>query len=185
MSNRSIVLSMAVQNKKIISSFKRKMIQKGMDECWIWQAALGPKGHGIVYIGTVDGIEYLTNAHRFSWTYYCGEIPDGLHVLHDCPGGDNPSCVNPNHLWLGTNDDNIRDMNAKGRHRCGTSKTPVDQCKYKRGADHHACKLNADIVRKMRSDKQSMSYAKIAKKYEIPWGTAVAAITKRTWKHVL
>ncbi len=54
-------------------------------------------------------------AHRVSWILHYGSIPSGLEVLHDCPGGDNRACVNPEHLWLGTQQDNIRDGWVKGR----------------------------------------------------------------------
>jgi hypothetical protein len=55
-------------------------------------------------------------AHRFAWEIAKGPIPDGLGVLHNCPGGDNPACVNVAHLWLGTQAENMADMAAKGRH---------------------------------------------------------------------
>jgi HNH endonuclease len=59
-------------------------------------------------------------AHRFSWTLHRGPVPDGLCVLHNCPGGDNPTCVNPEHLWLGSNRDNIEDRERKGRGAKGS-----------------------------------------------------------------
>lgn len=58
-----------------------------------------------------DGKRHL--AHRFSWIIYFGSIPNGLHVLHHC---DIPKCVNPEHLFLGTQSDNMNDMHSKGRH---------------------------------------------------------------------
>lgn len=80
---------------------------KKSEECWEWQ---GPTNHGYGYI-RIDGPKRYM--HRFSWELHNGEITDGLFVLHKC---DNPSCVNPDHLFLGTQRDNVYDCIAKGRH---------------------------------------------------------------------
>ena len=73
-------------------------------QCWIWIAGKYSTGYG-------QHGNY--RAHRYSWNLYYGEIPVGVFVLHRC---DNPACVNPKHLFLGTHQDNMDDMNAKGRH---------------------------------------------------------------------
>ena len=65
--------------------------------------------------GLVQGVHY---AHRAAWVLFKGPIPLGLQVLHSC---DNSSCVNPDHLWLGTNDDNVVDKMNKGRHRSNSA----------------------------------------------------------------
>lgn len=78
------------------------------DGCWLWTAARGPRGYGIV--GIVGSTTRL--AHRVSWALTHGPIPAGLHVLHRC---DNPPCCNPDHLFLGTHAENMQDMAAKGR----------------------------------------------------------------------
>lgn len=73
--------------------------------CWVWQRGkFRSFGHGI-YRGR--------SAHRYAYEQAFGPIPKGMLVCHSC---DNPPCVNPAHLWLGTNLDNMRDMVAKGRH---------------------------------------------------------------------
>jgi hypothetical protein len=82
--------------------------------CWLWLGAPDRKGYGAI---TVAG--KMWKAHQFSYYLHREPIPQGLCVLHNCPGGDNPACVNPAHLFLGTIADNNADMRAKGRHAFG------------------------------------------------------------------
>ena len=83
--------------------------------CWEWTASRIPQGYGrLCYKG--DSSEY---AHRVSYLVFKGEIPSGMCVLHTC---DNPGCVNPDHLWLGTHQQNMDDRNQKGRCRKATVK---------------------------------------------------------------
>lgn len=77
------------------------------DSCWEWTGPVRGKGYGAVRF---DG--RMQSAHRVSWEMANGPIADGLHVLHRC---DNPPCINPDHLFLGTQQDNTDDMLAKGR----------------------------------------------------------------------
>ena len=80
-------------------------------ECWEWTAVLHPSGYGLFAIW--DGVRTnIARAHRWSWEYTHGPIVGGLWVLHKC---DNPKCVRPDHLFLGTPQDNIDDMFSKNR----------------------------------------------------------------------
>jgi hypothetical protein len=79
--------------------------------CWLWTGATNDAGYG--QLRTNNAIEY---AHRMSWEIHHGQITDGLFVCHRC---DTPACVNPEHLFLGTHTQNVRDMLAKGRHVSG------------------------------------------------------------------
>lgn len=85
-------------------------------DCWEWVGAVNNKGYG--YIHAKVG-RFL--AHRVSYELEYGPIPEGMCVLHKC---DNPRCVRPSHLFLGTIADNNRDMMAKGRHVVWNKKTP-------------------------------------------------------------
>ena len=82
--------------------------------CWLWFKGVNHAGYGVTHKGL---------AHRLSWTAFRGEIPGGMHVLHKC---DTRCCVNPNHLFLGTNYDNVQDKIRKGRPMggAGGSKNP-------------------------------------------------------------
>ena len=78
------------------------------ESCWLWTGATS-RGYGSYW----GGGRML--AHRYAWIATNGEIPAGLFVLHNCPDGDNPLCVRPDHLFLGTQAANMRDMTMKGR----------------------------------------------------------------------
>lgn len=105
----------------IQSRFWSKVDKSG--ECWEWRAH-ARKGYGSI---KVNGKAMY--AHRLSWEMQNGSIPDGLKVLHRC---DNPLCVNPAHLFIGTQKDNMEDRESKGRgadrrgNKNGRSKIPAE-----------------------------------------------------------
>lgn len=105
------------------------------DTCWIWQAQLNNKGYGVFmyYSKKLRRKSRQMYAHRVSWTLTYGAIPDAMRVLHKC---DNPPCCNPEHLFLGTQADNMNDMASKGRS----------------GKGGQNAKVTPDQVRAIRSD---------------------------------
>ncbi len=97
----------AWKNSKPIWQTFTEMTESKESGCIEWKGHKDPKGYGRF---SSHGGEVLT--HRIAYLMHYGEIPDAMHVLHRC---DNPSCVNPSHLFLGTNQDNMDDMVRKGR----------------------------------------------------------------------
>jgi hypothetical protein len=134
--------------------------------CWLWKRSLNSKGYGSFWSG-----KKKLSAHRASWLLHTGDIPDGQQVLHQC---DNPRCVNPAHLFLGTNADNVADREAKGR---GFNPSNVR---------HLApTKLSAtDVVeiRRLRQGGQSLS--SLAQQFGVCFQNISAVINRKTWAHI-
>ena len=153
-----------MKNKTALQRFEEKFIPEQNSGCWIWISA-DTEGYGDFYFHPT-----FERAHRASWMLYRGEIPAGIFVLHKC---DNPSCVNPNHLFLGTNDDNMKDMVRKGRQ------------KSIRGSQHKNAKVTEDNVIEMRKLSASgMSQYKIAEMFGIGKSMANYICNRTSWKHV-
>jgi hypothetical protein len=110
-------------SKTILTRFWSKVNKDGpipehcpeLGPCWIWTGYLAKKGYGSISSGRSQGEHPFKpiNVHRVSWLIHYAEIPEGLSVLHHC---DNPPCVRPDHLFLGTPHENTQDMMRKGRH---------------------------------------------------------------------
>jgi hypothetical protein len=167
---------------KVILSFWQKVNQKGHDECWEWQGSQkgrnykAGKGYGQLAF-RVFGKQFNISAHRLSWLIHHGDIPDGLQVLHQC---DNPCCVNPNHLFLGTNTDNQHDMIQKGRAVKPGAHNPTT------GERHGMSKLNNDDVTKIRDLWASGKYTqrRLAKMFGVVQSQIHHVVTKKEWKHL-
>lgn len=142
--------------------FWAKVNVQSPEECWEWQASKSPQGYG--HFGAGDGV---TKAHRYSYILHNGPIPEGMHVCHRC---DNPPCVNPAHLWLGTANDNNADKVAKGRAY--------------RGEAHQFAKLTHDAVRWIRKNSPAMSSAAMARELGLCDETVRQVVKGHTWKHV-
>lgn len=157
-----------------------KSVEK-TDGCWLWKAGKSPYGYGKISHGG-KGLR----AHRVSWELHRGPIPEGMLVLHDCPGGDNTSCVNPAHLWLGTDADNIADRERKGRtargDRSGARTHPETR---PRGEGCYLSKLTEPLVREIRHRAVNGERpAHIARDLSLPRNTVYHIVRRRTWKHV-
>jgi hypothetical protein len=101
------------ENQTLRNRLLARVSVKEPDECWNWTGAVvaGPRG-GYGQLGCGAANSRSLKAHRASWLVHIGPIPHGLHVLHKC---DNRRCCNPAHLYLGTHQQNMRDMHERGR----------------------------------------------------------------------
>lgn len=131
--------------------------------CWYWIGATNQKGYGRFFFHGKN-----THAHRVAWILTNDNIPEGSHVLHRC---DNRSCVNPEHLWLGTNYDNVMDKVKKGRAQ------GMPNNKFN-------AKLKPETVIEIRrvAKEQGLNQSGVSRLFGIPRHTAWNILERRTWK---
>lgn len=132
------------------------------NDCWVWTGRKTNHGYG-----TFSRHPTIL-AHRYSWSYYNGEIPKGLCVLHKC---DNPPCVNPDHLSIGTQSDNQADKMSKQRQS--------------KGEVNGSAKLTGEQVLEIRRLYElGYKQVELANKYGVQYTTIKAIAVRRTWKHI-
>jgi hypothetical protein len=129
-------------------------------DCWNWTAYKMKSGYGTI---NLDGKPKY--AHRVSYEFFKEQDPSGLCVCHHC---DNPSCINPEHLFLGTNADNAADRNSKGRQTKGTS--------------HPACKLTEAQVLEIRASAATQK--SLASKYGVAQSQISKIKSRKLWPHI-
>lgn len=131
---------------------------KVTDECWIWMGAVNRRGYGKLCFQKNN----TDTAHRVSYKLFNGPIENDLYVCHSC---DNPACVKPGHLWLGTNKENMMDMVEKGRQHS---------------------RLQPKDILKIRElhEKFGVSQKKIMEQFKISCGYVSLILSRKAWKHV-
>lgn len=141
---------------------------KKTETCWIWFGTKDPKGYGRIGSGGRKGKDMF--AHRISYMIHVGEIPQGILVCHKC---DNPACVNPDHLFLGTQTDNMRDCVKKGR---------LNPFKPKGDLNPHAQLTWKEVLEIRASKNRGWGYrVPLAKKYNVSRDIITNVITGKTW----
>lgn len=130
------------------------------DYCWLWTGTLSTPGYGML---SING--HYQNASRIAWELYHGETPGKKHVLHRC---DNPRCVRGDHLFIGSHQDNMKDMVQKHRHHHGET--------------HRSHKLTEQAVREIRVSK--FTHRKLASIYSVGQSVISRIKAGKAWKHV-
>ena len=139
----------------------------GPDECWLWQGAKAGSGYGVLNIHKRN-----VYAHRISYMLHYGAIPEGRQVCHKC---DNPACCNPDHLFTGTQYDNVHDQLAKGRRMSGDRKGERAGC----------VKLtNSEVLTIRELAQRGIALNEIAKLYPISKDHIYNIIRRRCWTHL-
>lgn len=136
------------------------------DGCWLWTGELAGKGYGRMKFAGVR-----EHAHRMSWEFANGPVQAGLLVLHKC---DTPACVRPDHLFLGTQKDNMRDMHAKGR------------AVQVRGEQHGRAKLTEEQARQLLAEYRAggVTQKELADRYGLHPVYVNKMIKGHKWAHL-
>ena len=155
---------------------------RGLSQCWTWLGSLHPqKGYG--QLGWNGRLIYV---HRFSWILANGAIPDGMRILHRC---DIRSCVNPDHLFVGTDEDNARDRESKsrGKQPCGDmngKRRHPDKCARGERNGNAILTLEQIVQMRFRYRLGGISHQALADEYGIDKSQAGRIIRRQFWKHV-
>lgn len=166
---------MPKQTKPPIERFMDYVSPEPNSGCWLWLGSWDSrpgKGYGYFFL------EKLMGAHRASWMLFRGPIPEGQEACHKC---DNPACVNPDHLFLGTRKENVHDSIRKGRHVGGPKFSAFMMPIALRGEAHGRARLtNADVLAIRQSPAKQRD---LAAKYGVSQSTIWRA-RKTHWKHI-
>lgn len=144
-----------------LNAFYKQVTKGNPGECWIWNGSVGNHGYGVFSFAAKHPL-----AHRFAYTVNIGPIPHGMCVCHKC---DNKKCVNHNHFFLGTKNDNNQDMFRKGRGRWpGRSNITTDQVRQIR-AMHVPYYVSGRVI---------------AERLNLPYWSVQCALSKYKWKSI-
>jgi HNH endonuclease len=157
-----------ILTKEAIDRFWLK-VNKTSD-CWEWTGSIFENGYGRLRDNEKRGC--FVRAHRIAWIICNGAIPDNLKILHKC---DNPICVRPSHLFLGTQKENLLDMTRKGRRRSNSNI----------GEKNPRAILTEKEVLEIRKDlKNNIKYKKLAKQYNVSISTINNIKRQKSWTHI-
>ena len=157
---------MIIKEERLAKLFASRVVEVLPSGCHIWMGGVNDQGYGLIRHGSRH-----KRAHRVAWEMAKGPIPDGMVILHRC---DVPSCVNPDHLSIGTQAENLKDMFAKDRGR-----TPDN-----RGERQGSAKLTAEGVRQIRKMDGTIPRKEIAEMFNIDTSNVGLICRRKAWAHV-
>jgi hypothetical protein len=159
--------------KPIIDRLLSRYIEDPITGCWNWTRAKTASGYGQLSDWNYETkTQKVLYTHRLSYEYHSGlKIPKGMDVMHSC---DNPACMNPKHLSVGTRLDNVKDCRVKRRHSRG----------LKHSMKIAKRKLSTDDVWKIRALCQTLKQTVIARMYNVNSSTICSIHIGRSWKHL-
>ena len=143
---------------------------KKTKSCWIWTGKITAYGYGVVRRRWITHNEI--KAHRYAWILSYGEIPQGLFVLHRC---DVRNCVNPKHLFIGTQRDNAKDMWNKGRAK------PTPSLGSKHG---NAKLMEVQVVQIRKARRAGETLVALSRQFKVTAGNIGHIVNGRAWNHV-
>ncbi len=146
--------------------FYAKVLIPNNDGCMLWAGCLTPKGYGSFRVKGKD-----THASRFSYLLHCGNIPKNLCICHKC---DNPACVSPEHLFIGTQKQNVMDMIKKNRQN------------YAKGSKIGLSKLNEEKVKNIKNliGEKKLSLSEVSKIFNVSIRNIYKILQGKIWRHV-
>lgn len=151
--------------------YSDKIVEVSVSGCWIWMGSAKERGYGQVVSGRISpaGNSVPEGAHRAAFRSAFGEFDRSLHVCHRC---DVPVCVNPDHLFLGTQADNMRDKISKGKQVSGSS--------------HGMATMDETTVMRLRSEYvfRIVTYEVLARRHGLTASAVAAAVRGETWKKI-
>ena len=150
-------------------------IEKEDAGCWIWTGSKTPSGYGRIF---VKGVTW--RAHRLAYKLFNGPLHDELCVCHKC---DNPLCVNPGHLWLGTHAENIQDRHVKGRTAVGRAISNTNKLSEKEVLAMRSL-WEKKGARLKPGARGGFNYSELGRRFGVSSTMARNIILRKSWKHL-
>lgn len=177
-------ISQEITSEQLVDYFCKKVdIFQSPDVCWEWKGEKTKAGYGRCRLIRKDSKSHDELAHRLSYRIHMGEdIPAKMCICHKC---DNPACVNPTHLFLGTDKDNSDDKVKKNRQAQGENFREIIKKVIPRGEKHYLAKFSANDIKDICELRMlGLNFEEIAYIFNVSFTTVFNIVKKKTWTHI-